>query len=377
VQEYNMVKVGINGFGRIGRIAFRIGILKHSDEIQFVAINTSGSMNTAGWAALTNHDTMYRKFEYLVKANEIKDPKDATDEDPLIGELMVSEKNVKVPILAQKDPAKIPWGKYGVDVVIEATGHFTDEEGAKKHAIGGAKRVVISAPAKGDNVGTYVLGVNEVENQIPQGIVISNASCTTNCVAPVAAVIHSKFGIEKAMMTTIHAYTDDQNLQDGSHKDLRRARAAGMNIVPTSTGAAIATTETIPELKGIFDGMALRVPVATGSITDFTFLLKKNVTKEEVNQALKDATQNALYKGILAVTEEDLVSSDIIGRSESSIVDLGLTQVVAGNMVKIFAWYDNEWGYASRLVEQVIRVGRNLEGNSVPTDPLSLSWKNK
>ncbi len=372
-----MVKVGINGFGRIGRIAFRIGILKHSDEIQFVAINTSGSMNTAGWAALTNHDTMYRKFEYLVKANEIKDPKDATDEDPLIGELMVSEKNVKVPILAQKDPAKIPWGKYGVDVVIEATGHFTDEEGAKKHAIGGAKRVVISAPAKGDNVGTYVLGVNEVENQIPQGIVISNASCTTNCVAPVAAVIHSKFGIEKAMMTTIHAYTDDQNLQDGSHKDLRRARAAGMNIVPTSTGAAIATTETIPELKGIFDGMALRVPVATGSITDFTFLLKKNVTKEEVNQALKDATQNALYKGILAVTEEDLVSSDIIGRSESSIVDLGLTQVVAGNMVKIFAWYDNEWGYASRLVEQVIRVGRNLEGNSVPTDPLSLSWKNK
>lgn len=372
-----MVKVGINGFGRIGRIAFRIGILKHSDEIQFVAINTSGSMPTSGWATLTNHDTMYRKFEYLVQANEIKDPKEATDEDPLIGELLVSEKNIKVPVLAQKDPAKIPWGKYGVDVVIEATGHFTDEEGAKKHAIGGAKRVVISAPAKGDNVGTYVLGVNEFEGKEPEGTVISNASCTTNCVAPVAAVIHSKFGIEKAMMTTIHAYTDDQNLQDGSHKDLRRARAAGMNIVPTGTGAAIATTETIPELKGIFDGMSLRVPVATGSITDFTFLLKKIVTKEEVNQALKEATQNVLYKGILAVSEEDLVSSDIIGRSESSIVDLGLTQVVAGNMVKVFAWYDNEWGYASRLIEQAIRVGRNLEGNSVPTDPLSLSWMNK
>jgi glyceraldehyde 3-phosphate dehydrogenase len=369
-----MVKIGINGFGRIGRIAFRIGLLKHSDEIQFVAINTSGSMDTTGWAHLTNYDTMYRKFEYEVKAEEIKNPQEATDEDPLIGNLMVSEKNVKVPVLAQKDPAKIPWGKYGVDVVIEATGHFTDEEGAKKHAIGGAKRVVISAPAKGGNVGTYVLGVNDFEGRDPQGEVISNASCTTNCIAPVAAVIHSKFGIEKAMMTTIHSYTDDQNLQDGSHKDLRRARAAAMNIVPTSTGAAIATTETIPELKGIFDGMALRVPVATGSITDFTFLLKRNVTKEEINQALKEACENPIYKGILAVTEQDLVSSDIIGRSESSIVDLGLTQVVAGNMVKVFAWYDNEWGYANRLIEQVIRVGRNLAVNTVPTDNITLSF---
>ncbi len=369
-----MVKVGINGFGRIGRIAFRIGLLKHSGDIEFAAINTSGSMNAAGWAQLTNYDTMYRKFEYEVKSEEIKKPEEATDEDPLIGTLLVSEKNVKVPVLAQKDPAKIPWGKYGVDVVIEATGRFTDEEGAKKHAIGGAKRVVISAPAKGGNVGTYVLGVNDFEGKNPQGEVISNASCTTNCVAPVAAVIHSKFGIEKAMMTTIHSYTDDQNLQDGSHKDLRRARAAAMNIVPTSTGAAIATTETIPELKGIFDGMALRVPVATGSITDFTFVLKTKVTKEEVNQALKDATQNALYKGILAVSEEDLVSSDIIGRDESAVVDLELTQVVAGNMVKVFAWYDNEWGYANRLIEQVIRVGRTLEGNSAPSDPLSLSF---
>jgi glyceraldehyde 3-phosphate dehydrogenase len=302
-----MIKVGINGFGRIGRLAFRIGLLKHSDEIEFAAINTTGSMDAAGWAQLTNYDTTYRKFEYLVQGKEIKDAKEVTDIDPLMGELMVSEKNVKVPILAQKDPAKIPWGKYGVDVVIEATGHFTDEEGAKKHAIGGAKRVVISAPAKGENIGTYVLGVNEFEGKDPQGVVISNASCTTNCIAPVAAVIHSKFGIEKAMMTTIHSYTDDQNLQDGSHKDLRRARAAAMNIVPTSTGAAIATTETIPELKGIFDGMALRVPVVTGSITDFTFLLKENVTKEQINQALKDASENVLYKGILAVTEEDLV----------------------------------------------------------------------
>jgi glyceraldehyde 3-phosphate dehydrogenase len=381
-----MVKVGINGFGRIGRIAFRIGLLKHADEIEFAAINTSGSMPTSGWATLTNYDTMYRKFEYEVKSEEIRNPTNPSTNsgqglvDPLIGYLLVSEKGLKIPVLAERDPSRIPWGKYGASVVIEATGHFTDEEGAKKHAIGGAKRVIISAPAKGENVNTYVLGVNEppsFETSASQGggMVISNASCTTNCVAPVAAVIHSKFGIEKAMMTTIHSYTDDQNLQDGSHKDLRRARAAAMNIVPTTTGAAIATTETIPELKGIFDGMSLRVPVTTGSITDFTFVLKRNVTKEEVNQALKEASENVLYKGILAVTEEDLVSSDIIGRSESSIVDLKLTQVVAGNMIKIFAWYDNEWGYANRLIEQVIRVGRSMESSSVPTDPISLSFK--
>ena len=260
-------------------------------------------------------------------------------------------------------------------MVIEATGHFTDEEGAKKHAIGGAKRVVISAPAKGGNVGTYVLGVNEKEGEDPTGMVISNASCTTNCVAPVAAVMHSAFGIEKAMMTTVHSYTDDQNLQDGSHKDLRRARAAAVNIVPTSTGAAVAVTETIPELKGLFDGMSLRVPVVTGSITDFTFLLKKNATVEEVNNAFREAIKNPIYKGILAVSDGFLVSSDIIGRSESAIVDLPLTQVVAGNMVKVFAWYDNEWGYANRLVEQVIRVGRSINKNTIPTDLISLSFK--
>ncbi len=370
-----MVKVGINGYGRIGRLAFRIGILKHSDELQFGAINTSGSMNTAGWAHLTNFDTMYRKFEYEVRSTEYKDPSQITDEDSLIGELLVSEKNVKVPVLAQRDPAKIPWSKYGVEVVIESTGHFTDEEGAKKHAVGGAKRVIISAPAKGGNVGTFVIGVNEKDGEPPKGEVISNASCTTNCVAPVAAIIQAAFGIEKAVMTTIHSYTDDQVLQDSSHKDLRRARAAGQNIIPTTTGAAIATTETIPELKGLFDGMSLRVPVTTGSITDFTFLLKKNVTKEDVNAAFKEALDNPIYKGILAVSEGNLVSSDIIGRSESTIVDLPLTQVVAGNMVKVFAWYDNEWGYANRLVEQVIRVGRTLENSSAPTDPLTLSFQ--
>jgi len=353
-----MIKVGINGFGRIGRIAFRIGILKHSDEVNFCAINTSGSMDEAGWAHLTNYDSTYRKFEYEVKGED--------------GYLLVPERNLKIPLLSQPDPAQIPWGKYGVEVVIESTGKFTTEEDAKKHAIGGAKRVVISAPTKGGNVGTYIIGVNEIKGESE---VISNSSCTTNCVAPVMAVLHSKFGVEKAAMTTTHAYTDDQNLQDGSHKDLRRARAAAQNIVPTTTGAAISVAETIPELKGIFDGRALRVPVACGSITDFAVVLKKNVTVEEVNMAFLEASNNVIYKGILATSDQPLVSSDIIGRSESSIVDLSLTQVIGGNLVKIFSWYDNEWGYANRLIEQVIRVGRNLTSQKIPTDPITLSFK--
>ncbi len=368
-----MVKIGINGFGRIGRIAFRIWLLKHLNQMQIVAVNTSGSMNVEGWAHLVNYDTMYRKFEFEIGYEKIRDSKEATDENPEIGFLIVKGKDIKIPVLAQRDPAKIPWSKYGADVVIESTGAFTDEEGAKKHAMGGAKRVVLSAPAKGGNVGTYVLGVNENNTE---AVVISNASCTTNCVAPVAAVLHSAFGIEKAMMTTVHSYTSDQVLQDDSHKDLRRARAAAENIIPTTTGAAIAVTETIPELKGLFDGMSLRVPTATGSITDFTFLLKKETTVEEVNESLrKAAEENALFKGILAVSEGFLVSSDIIGRSESAIVDLKLTQVVAGNLVKVFAWYDNEWGYANRLVEQTIRVGERLDGKNIPTDPITLSFK--
>lgn len=365
-----MVKAGINGFGRIGRIAARIAFLKHASDLEIAAINTSGSMNVAGWAHLLTYDTMYRKFGKIVGFEEIKTPDKVTDEDPLLGYLKIEGK--KITVLAQKDPSKIPWAKYGVEVVIESTGRFTSEEDAKKHAIGGAKRVVISAPSKGGNVGTYVLGVNDYKGEAQ---VLSNASCTTNCIAPVAAVMHAKFGIEKAMMTTIHGYTDDQNLQDNSHSDLRRARAAAENIIPTTTGAAIATTETIPELKGLFDGMALRVPVATGSITDFTLLLKKDTTKEEVNEVLRKASEDILYKGILGVSEEPLVSSDVIGRDESAIVDLDSTQVVAGNMVKIFAWYDNEWGYANRLVEQVIRVGKLLETSNAPTDPITLSFQ--
>jgi len=328
-------------------------------------------MDVWGWAHLVNFDTMYRKFEKNVVAEEVKKAAQATDEDPLIGYLKVEGK--KSAVLAQKDPAKIPWRKYAVDVVIESTGKFTTEEDAKKHALGGAKRVVISAPVKGGNVGTYVLGVNEYKGE---GEVLSNASCTTNCISPVMAVLHSRFGVEKALMTTVHGYTDDQNLQDNSHKDLRRARAAAENIIPTTTGAAIATTETIPELKGIFDGIALRVPVLSGSISDITAVLKKDVTVAEVNRVFEEAASNILYKGILAVSKEPLVSSDIIGRSESAIVDLSLTQVVGGNMIKVFAWYDNEWGYANRLVEQVIRVGKALESTKVPTDPITLSFKN-
>jgi glyceraldehyde 3-phosphate dehydrogenase len=365
-----MVKIGINGFGRIGRIATRIALLKHASELEITAVNTSGSMDVAGWAHLLTYDTMYRKFSKIVGYEEVKKPETTTDEDPLIGYLKIDGKQIAV--LAQKDPSKIPWGKHGVDVVIESTGRFTTEEDAKKHAVGGAKRVIISAPAKGGNVGTYVLGVNEYDGKAQ---VINNASCTTNCIAPVAAVMHAKFGIDKAMMTTIHGYTDDQNLQDNSHSDLRRARAAAENIIPTTTGAAIATTETIPELKGLFDGMALRVPVATGSITDFTLLLKKETTKEEVNEVLTKASEDILYKGILAVSTEPLVSSDIIGRDESAIVDLPSTQVVAGNLVKIFAWYDNEWGYANRLVEQVIRVGKLMESQNAPTDPITLTFQ--
>lgn len=367
-----MVKVGINGFGRIGRLSFRVALLKHTQDLEIAAINTSGSINTAGWAYLANYDTSYGKFAKHVVAEEVKDPKEVTDEDPLIGYLHVE--GSKIPVLAQKNPEKIPWGKYGVDIVIESTGRFTTEEDAKKHARGGAKRVIISAPARGSNVGTYVIGVNEYKGE---AVVLNNASCTTNCIAPVAAVMHAKFGIEKAAMTTIHSYTDDQNLKDNSHKDLRRSRAATENIIPTSTGAAIATTETIPDLIDKFDGMALRVPTATGSITDFAIVTKRDVTVEEITKAFKEAVENPIYKGVLAVNEEPIVSSDIIGRSESAIVDLPLTQVIGGNLVKVFAWYDNEWGYTNRLVEQVIRVGNALNGTHAPTDPITLSFQNQ
>lgn len=319
-------------------MATRIILTKFHNQIELVAINTSGSMETSGWCHLLMNDTTYRRFELQV----------TSDKDNLIIESM----GLKIPVLAQRDPELLPWKDLDVDVVLECTGKFTDELGALKHAKAGAKYVIISAPSKGGNVGTYVLGVNEFK----EGVVISNASCTTNCITPIAAVIHVKFGIVKAMMTTVHAYTDDQNLQDSSHQDLRRARAAAANIVPTSTGAAIAMTEVIPELKGLFDGVSLRVPVITGSIADFVFVTKNKVTREEINQVLIDARSSILgvsgYDGI----PEHLVSSDIIGSCYSAIIDPEFTQVIDGDLVKVLAWYDNEWGYANRLVEQVCKL---------------------
>ncbi len=354
-----MKNIAINGFGRIGRLSTRVWWQYHRQDISLVAINTSGSMDIDGWAHLLKYDTTYGLFPGEISYEKYQSSKEATDTDPLIGYLIL-DKTLKIPVFAQRDPAKIPWGNHSVEVVIESTGAFTSEEKAKAHLLGGAKQVVISAPAKGGGVPTSVIGVNEskivAEDRRNTIAVLNNASCTTNCVAPVAIVIHERLGIAKAAMTTIHSYTDDQNLQDGSHKDLRRARAAAHNIVPTSTGAAIAATEAIPELKGLFDGIALRVPTITGSMTDFTFIVKRKTTVEEVNNFFRQAILSDSLSGILAVTEEPIVSSDIIGRRESAIVDLELTQVIDGDLVKVFAWYDNEWGYSNRLVETTIDI---------------------
>ena len=347
-----MIKVAINGFGRIGRTAFKVWFDKHRDEMQVVAINDIVDAKTL--AHLLKYDSNYGVWNRKVSAENIVDDVKSAEPGQKVGKIVVD--GVAIPTFATKEPEKLPWLNLKVDVVIESTGKFTDEEGMRKHLMAGASRVVLSAPAKGGNVGTFLLGVNEQDYK--GETLINNASCTTNCVAPVARVMQEKFGIKKAMMTTIHAYTQDQLLQDGPHKDLRRARAAGVNIVPTSTGAAIATTEVMPELKGLFDGMSLRVPVAVGSISDFTFLLARKTTVADVNTAITEASKK--MEGIMAVTNEPIVSTDIIGRSESAIVDLSLTQVVDGDMVKVFAWYDNEFGYSNRLVEQVIQVGKSI-----------------
>lgn len=351
-----MTRLAVNGFGRIGRTAVRVLVEKQIPSLELVAVNTSGSMEIEGWAHLLKYDTAYGKFPHDIKSIHLKDAKDTSDADPVIGQLMIADLPSPINVLAQKDPAKLPWKDYRVDVVIESTGIFTSADKAKLHLDAGAKRVLISAPPKGGGIGTYVMGVNEY-NGDP---IAANASCTTNCVAPVAAILHAKFGIEKATLLTIHGYTDGQNLQDNSHRDLRRARAAAQNLVPTTTGAAISVTETIPELKSLFDGIAIRAPVITGSISDITCLLKKSVTKEEVNQAFIDAAKTSRWQGILAVTDEPLVSSDIIGRPESAIVDLSLTQVVAGNLVKILCWYDNEYAYCHRLIDQALAIGKSL-----------------
>jgi len=336
------VKVGINGFGRIGRQAFKIALAKA--EIEVVGINDLSP--TSVLAHLLKYDSNYGKFPHEVGFDDTN--------------IIVDGK--KYLVTAEKDPGQLPWGKLGVDVVIESTGRFTDSASAGAHLKAGARHVVISAPAKDEGVTpTVVLGVN------PQDFtgqpIVSNASCTTNCITPVLDVLHNKFGIEKAFMSTIHSYTAEQNLVDGpppggKANDLRRARAAAVNIIPTTTGAAISATQAIPALKGKFDGMAFRVPTPVGSLSDFTLLLSKNVTKEEVNQAFIDATKMSKYKGILEASNEQLVLTDIVGNAASCVVDLGLTQVVDGNFVKVVAWYDNEFGYSNRLVEEVILVGQ-------------------
>ncbi len=329
------MKIAINGFGRIGRTAARVLLSKYASDAELVAVNDLTDAETL--AHLFEFDSNYRRF-----------PQKASVKNNL---LVVGDHEIQV--FAEKDPTKLPWEELAIDVVLECTGRFTDGKTAAAHIQAGARRVIISAPA--ENAPTHVLGVND-ETAHEQDV-INNASCTTNCISPVAAVIHTHFGIAKAMMTTIHSYTQDQNLQDGPHKDLRRARAAAQNIVPTTTGAAKATTEVIPELKGLFDGLAIRVPTPVVSLSDFTFLLKKKTTVDEINHVLTQASAEHRYKGILEVTNEPLVSTDLIGHPASAIVDLGLTQVVDGDLAKVVAWYDNEYGYSCRLVEMALKVG--------------------
>lgn len=330
------IRIVINGFGRIGRNAFKVAFERK--DVVVVALNDLTDTRTL--AHLLKYDTMYGIYGREV----------GYDEEHLIID------GKKIQVFASPEPAKLPWRELQVDVVIESTGRFTTEEGARQHLKAGAKRVVISAPAKGGSVPTFVRGVNDASYAGQE--IINNASCTTNSISPVIAIMDARFGVEKAFMTTAHGYTADQNLQDGPHRDLRRARAAALNIVPTTTGAAIATAETLPQLKGKFDGIALRVPVATGSLSDFSILTKKSTTVDEVRKVFRAAVKNPLYKDVLAVTEDPIVSSDIIGNPASAIVDLEFIKVLDGNFVKILAWYDNEYGYSHRLVEMAVAVGR-------------------
>lgn len=332
------VKVGINGFGRIGRNFYRAWKEQGAD-IEIVAANDLTDNKTL--ATLLKYDSVMGRF-----------PGEVTYDDESI-----TADGHKLLIFAEKDPSKLPWGDLGVDIVIESTGRFTDANAAKAHIEAGAKKVIISAPAKNEDI-TIVMGVNEADYDPENHTIISNASCTTNCLAPVAKVLNDTFGIERGLMTTVHAYTADQNLMDGPHKDLRRARGAALNIIPTKTGAAQAVALVLPELKGKFDGFALRVPVPTGSITDLSFVAEKEVSVEAINEAVKAAAEGPL-KGVLAYTEDPIVVSDIQGDPHSSIFDASYTKVI-GNLVKILSWYDNEWGYSNRLVNLSSLVASKL-----------------
>lgn len=333
-------RVGINGFGRIGRNYLRAELAKGTD-LEIVAVNDL--TDPAALAHLLKYDSVTGRLEQDVKVD---------------GQNIIVGGNV-IKVLAERDPANLPWAELGVDIVIESTGRFTNAEDAKKHIDAGAKKVLISAPASGED-GTFVIGVNDELYDNEKHHIISNASCTTNCLAPLAKVFNDSFGIENGLMTTVHAYTADQNLQDGPHSDLRRARAAAVNIVPSSTGAAKAIGLVLPELKGKLDGYALRVPVPTGSITDLTLVAKREVSVEEIKAAYKAAAASGPLKGILKYTEDPIVSSDIVTDPHSSIFDAGLVKVI-GTTVKISSWYDNEWGYSNRLVELTELVAAKLK----------------
>ncbi len=333
-------RVAINGFGRIGRNAFKIAFARA--DLDIVAINDLTDTRTLAY--LLKHDSNYGEYDQEVKYDDTH--------------LIVAGQLISV--LAEKDPSKLPWKELEVDVAIESTGLFTKHDQLKMHLAAGAKRVLLSAPEKDDtHHDTYVIGVNEQDLK-PDHPIISTASCTTNCITPVAAIIEGAFGIEKAMMTTVHSYTASQRLQDAPAKDLREARSAAENIVPTTTGASIAAAKALPALVGVFGGLSVRVPTPVVSLSDFVIITKKPVTVEEVNEVFKKAAAEPFYQGILAVTEEELVSSDFIGNSHSAIVDLKLTAVISNNMLKVVAWYDNEWGYSNRLVEMVAEAGKQL-----------------
>lgn len=333
-----MIKLAINGFGRIGRNAFKIAFERR--DVKIVAINDLTDTKTL--AHLLKHDSSYGTYDRDVKF----------DEENLIVD------GEKIRVFSEKEPKNLPWGEYQVDVVIESTGFFTDPKKAADHLEAGARKVVISAPAKGEGAKTIVIGVNE-DTVTENDKILSNASCTTNCIAPVMKVLEDNFGIEKASMTTVHSYTASQRILDAPAKDLREARAAAENIVPTSTGASKAAALTIPALKGKFDGLSIRVPTPVVSLSDITAVLKRDTTIEELQEIFKKAAKEPFYEGILGVSEEPLVSIDYRGNSHSSIVDLPLINVVGGNLVKIVAWYDNEWGYSNRLVELASDFGKN------------------
>jgi len=333
------VKVGINGFGRIGRNFFRAAA-KRGGVVDIVAVNDI--TEPAVLAHLLKYDSVHGVFDAEVKAT---------------GDgIAIDGKELRV--TAERDPAALPWKDLGVDLVVESTGLFTDRDKAEKHLTAGARKVIISAPAKGEDI-TIVMGVNDGDYDAAKHTIISNASCTTNCVVPMAKVLRDAFGIERGFMTTVHAYTNDQNLQDLPHKDLRRGRAAAINIVPSSTGAAKATALAMPEMKGRLDGTALRVPVPDGSITDLVCIVQRDASIEDVNRAYLEASQSGPLKGILQYTEDPIVSSDIIGNPHSCIFDSKST-MSNGNMVKVMGWYDNEWGYSNRLVDLVVKVGKSL-----------------